>query len=69
VPGEYLQQAVAEIAAPKSQDAITENHRIHQYLVSGYPLSYIDTDGIEQNPGSDCSAPTRPTMTGSPSTS
>jgi type I restriction enzyme R subunit len=49
VPGEYLQQAVAEIAAPKSQDAITENHRIHQYLVSGYPLSYIDTDGIEQN--------------------
>ena len=50
VPGEYVQQAVAEIAAPKSQDAITENHRIHQYLVSGYPLSYIDTDGIEQNP-------------------
>ena len=50
IPGEYLQQAVAEIAAPKSQDAITENHRIHHYLVSGYPLSYIDTDGIEQNP-------------------
>ncbi len=50
VPAEYLQQAVAEIAAPKSQDAITENHRIHQYLVSGYPLSYIDTDGTEQNP-------------------
>jgi len=50
VPGEYLQQAVAEIAAPKSQDAITENHRIHQYLVGGYPLSYIDPDGVEQNP-------------------
>ncbi len=50
IPGEYLQQAVAEIAAPKSQDAITENYRIHQYLVNGYPLSYIDTDGIEQNP-------------------
>lgn len=49
VPGEYLQQTVAEIAAPKSQDAITENHRIHQYLVSGYPLTYIGTDGIEQN--------------------
>lgn len=50
VPGEYLQQALAEIATPKSQDAITENHRIHDYLVSGYPLSYIDADGVEQNP-------------------
>ena len=50
VPGEYLHQAVAEIAAPKSQDAITENHRIHQYLVGGYPLSYIDSHGVEQNP-------------------
>jgi len=50
VPGQYLQQAVAEIAAPKSQDAITENHRIHDYLVGGYPLSYIDSDGVEQNP-------------------
>lgn len=50
VPGEYLQQALAEIAAPKSQDAVTENHRIHAYLVGGYPLSYIDTDGVEQNP-------------------
>lgn len=50
VPGEYLKQAVAEIASPKSQDAITENHRIHDYLVSGYPLTYIDIDGVEQNP-------------------
>ena len=50
VPALYLQQAVAEIAAPKSQDAITENNRIHEYLVSGYPLSYIDADGEEQNP-------------------
>ncbi len=50
VPGEYLQQATAEIAAPKSQDAITENHRLHEYLVGGYPLSYIDLDGVEQNP-------------------
>jgi len=49
VPGHYLQQAVAEIAAPKSQDAITENHRIHDYLVGGYPLSYLDSDGVEQN--------------------
>lgn len=50
VPSEYLQQAVLEIASPKSQDAITENHRIHEYLVGGYPLSYIDGDGEEQNP-------------------
>lgn len=50
VPAEYLQQAVAEIAAPKSQDAITENHRIPEYLVGGYPLSYLDSAGVEQNP-------------------
>ncbi|WP_036284225.1 type I restriction endonuclease subunit R [Microbacterium luticocti] len=50
VPVHYLQQALGEIAAPRSQDAITENHRIHRCLVDGYPLSYIDADGIEQNP-------------------
>ncbi len=50
VPAEYLQQALADIASPKSQDAITENHRIHQYVVDGYRLSYIDPDGTEQNP-------------------
>jgi type I restriction enzyme R subunit len=50
VPGEYLQQAVAEIASPKSQDAITENHRIHDYLVDGFRLSYIGDDGTEVNP-------------------
>lgn len=49
VPAEYLQQALAEIAAPKSQDAISENHRIHQYFVGGYPLGYIDAGGVEQN--------------------
>src|SRR5690606_14916756 len=46
VPGEFLQQAAAEIASPKSQDAITENHRIHQYLLGGYPLSYLDSNGV-----------------------
>src|SRR2546427_7187605 len=40
VPVQYLQQALAEIASPKSNDAITENHRIHNYLVDGYRLSY-----------------------------
>lgn len=48
VPGEYLQQALAEIALPSSQDAITENQRIHNYLVDGYRLSYLD-DGNEVN--------------------
>ncbi|GAB3127411.1 HsdR family type I site-specific deoxyribonuclease [Glaciibacter psychrotolerans] len=49
VPGEYLQQALAEIASPKSQDAITENHRIHDFLVDGFRLSYIGDDGNEVN--------------------
>ncbi|WP_105032383.1 type I restriction endonuclease subunit R [Arthrobacter ruber] len=50
VPVQYLQQALAEIAAPKSTDAMSENHRIHNYLVGGYRLSYIDVDGNEANP-------------------
>jgi type I restriction enzyme R subunit len=50
VPGEYLQQALAEIASPKSQDAITENQRIHNYLVGGFRLSYIGDDSTEVNP-------------------
>ncbi|RFA15332.1 DEAD/DEAH box helicase [Subtercola boreus] len=50
VPVQYLQQAVAEIASPKSADAITENHRIHEFLVNGFRLSYIDSDGSEANP-------------------
>ncbi|WP_167103372.1 type I restriction endonuclease subunit R [Mycobacterium sp. DL592] len=51
VPVEYLEQARAAILQPSSQDAITENFRLHQYLVDGYRgISYIDADGIEQNP-------------------
>jgi type I restriction enzyme R subunit len=51
VPGEYLQQALAEIVAPTSQDSIAENFRLHQIFVDGYRgLSYIDSQGIEQNP-------------------
>ncbi|TDW28937.1 type I restriction endonuclease subunit R [Cryobacterium psychrophilum] len=50
VPGEYLVQALAEIASPKSQDAITENQRIHDYLIDGFRLSYIGDDGTEVNP-------------------
>jgi type I restriction enzyme R subunit len=51
VPSEYLQQATAEILSPKSADAITENHRIHGYLVDGFRgISYIDSDGQEVTP-------------------
>ncbi|GAA1768712.1 type I restriction endonuclease subunit R [Agromyces humatus] len=50
VPMQYLEQALAEIVAPTSQDAITENHRIHGILVGGYRLSYLDADGAEQHP-------------------
>ncbi|MBP2413045.1 type I restriction enzyme R subunit [Arthrobacter stackebrandtii] len=49
VPVQYLKQALAEITAPKSNDAISENHRIHEYLVHGYRLSYIDIDGTDVN--------------------
>lgn len=51
VPGEYLAQARAAILQPRSQDAIAENYRLHRYLVDGFRgISYIDADGIEQNP-------------------
>ncbi|MFH5229979.1 type I restriction endonuclease subunit R [Antrihabitans spumae] len=51
VPVEYLDQARAAIIAPQSQDPIAENYRLHRVLVDGYQgISYIDTDGIEQNP-------------------
>ena len=51
VPGEYLIQALAEIRAPKSQDALAENFRGHQILVDGYRgITYVDSDGVEQNP-------------------
>lgn len=51
VPGDYLDQARAAILQPQSQDALNENYRLHGYLVGGYRgISYIDSDGIEQNP-------------------
>lgn len=51
VPTPHLQQALAEILSPKSQDAITENHRIHQILVDGYRgITFADADGQEQTP-------------------
>lgn len=51
VPGEYLVQALAEVRAPKSQDPMSENFRLHQILVDGYRgISYVDSDGVEQSP-------------------
>jgi type I restriction enzyme R subunit len=51
VPAEYVEQALAEIIQPTSQDAIAENYRLHQICVQGYRgISYIDADGVEQNP-------------------
>lgn len=50
VPEQYLQQACAEIVAPSSQDAITENHRMHKMFVDGYRITYLDADGTEHTP-------------------
>ncbi len=51
VPGEYLVQALAEVRAPKSQDALAENFRLHQILIGGYRgITYVDSEGVEQNP-------------------
>ncbi len=51
VPLDLLHQAMADILTPRSQDAITENQRIHEWVVAGYRgLSWTDQDGVEQNP-------------------
>jgi type I restriction enzyme, R subunit len=51
VPGEYLVQALAEVRAPKSQDPLAENFRLHRILVEGYRgINYVDAAGIEQTP-------------------
>lgn len=51
VPQEYLDQALADILTPRSQDAITENHRVHSWVVDGYRgLSWTDHEGVEHNP-------------------
>ncbi|MCT2006810.1 type I restriction endonuclease subunit R [Micrococcus lylae] len=51
VPVDFLHQAAAEVLAPKSQDVLAENFRIHQVLVHGYKgITYVDTDGEQHNP-------------------
>ena len=51
VPTQYLEQALAEIVAPKSQDALAENYRLHEILVKGYRgITFTDASGVEHNP-------------------
>lgn len=51
VPGQWLEQAFAELVQPESQDPINENQRLHDVLVHGYhKISYVDSDGVEQTP-------------------
>ena len=51
VPGVYLQQAYVDIVAPRSNDPISENHRIHEWLVGGYRgITYVDDSGQEVTP-------------------
>lgn len=51
VPSEYLHQAAAAVLSPQSQDAITENYRLHRILVAGYRgISYVDDAGRQVNP-------------------
>jgi type I restriction enzyme R subunit len=51
VPPHYLDQAMAEILAVRSGDAVTENHRMHGILVGGYSgLSYVDDEGVQRSP-------------------
>lgn len=51
VPGEYLRQARVQVLTPQSQDAITENHRIHKILLDGYRgITYVDHEGLRVTP-------------------
>ena len=51
VPNEYLQQALADIVAPVSDDAIAENLRVHDWMTTGFRgITYIDEHGQETTP-------------------
>lgn len=47
---EQAVQRVSEIVLSSSSPAVTENHRdLHDLLLSGVPVAYLDGDGIEQH--------------------
>ncbi len=51
VPATQLNQAVAEVLTPASQDAAAEALRMHQFMVHGYRgVTWTAADGTEQNP-------------------
>ena len=51
VPRRYLDQALAAILAPLSQDPIAENYRIHRFMTEGFRgITYIDDEGQDQTP-------------------
>ncbi|HSN44022.1 MAG TPA: HsdR family type I site-specific deoxyribonuclease, partial [Propionibacteriaceae bacterium] len=51
VPETYLRQAVVEMLTPASQDAISENKRLHEFMTRGYrAVVWTDHDGLEHNP-------------------
>jgi type I restriction enzyme R subunit len=50
IPNEQLLQARAEILAPQSNDAITENQRAHAWMTRGYRITYTDQLGAEHSP-------------------
>lgn len=51
VPVDYLEQAISEVLEPNSQEAIAENHRLHDILINGYRgITYIGDGGVETAP-------------------
>ncbi|ACQ82148.1 type I site-specific deoxyribonuclease, HsdR family [Beutenbergia cavernae DSM 12333] len=50
VPPAYLDQALATLTTPQSQDAIAENKRLHDAVVEGFRFTYLDDDGQERTP-------------------
>jgi type I restriction enzyme, R subunit len=51
VPPDYLAQAAERILTTTSQDALTENQRIHDIYIDGHRgITYLDDEGIQHTP-------------------
>ena len=51
LPASAVDDVVNEVMSARSRDALTENHRIHEYLTKGIrSVTYADEYGAEQNP-------------------